>query len=264
MSEWTEGTDSVVDNCRHLGSELWWWWWSEMAIKSTWLQKRNKTMGKSTANHYQTFFQTGHYQRACTPSQQVWTTTAKTRLSTARTMLTVRGHSSKLTFTNNHISVTPSVCLWVKSLDNNVITLSWYSIGDGIIHNYACIPTTTSEPAHQWEQIFNTISPIHARTSPTVWNEWTWMNRSTIDWTIYQGGVGTRLNPIVIEDNFVEQQNAQGSCLPLLGDGLCWVYDPPIRLYGKLSMFGLHLSYSVWYLPLILPYIRTRALTLSL
>ena len=31
----------------------------------------------------------------------------------------------------------------------------------------------------------------------------------------------------------------------LLGDGLCRVYDPPIYLYGKLSLFGLHLSYSV-------------------
>ena len=28
----------------------------------------------------------------------------------------------------------------------------------------------------------------------------------------------------------------------LLGDGLCWVYNPPIHLYGKLSTFGLHLS----------------------
>ena len=40
----------------------------------------------------------------------------------------------------------------------------------------------------------------------------------------------------------------------LLGDGLCWVYDPPICLYGKLSTFRLHLSYSVWYLPFILSY----------
>ena len=31
----------------------------------------------------------------------------------------------------------------------------------------------------------------------------------------------------------------------LLGDGLCWVYNPPICLYGKLSTFGLHLFYSV-------------------
>ena len=26
----------------------------------------------------------------------------------------------------------------------------------------------------------------------------------------------------------------------LLGDGLCWVYDPPIRLYDELSIFDLH------------------------
>ena len=31
----------------------------------------------------------------------------------------------------------------------------------------------------------------------------------------------------------------------LLGDGLCWVYNPPINLYGKLSTFGLYLLYSV-------------------
>ena len=31
----------IMDNCSVSESELWWWWCSEMAIKLTWLQKRN-------------------------------------------------------------------------------------------------------------------------------------------------------------------------------------------------------------------------------
>ena len=37
----------------------------------------------------------------------------------------------------------------------------------------------------------------------------------------------------------------QGRVPGVLGDGLCQVYDPPIHLYGKLSIFGLHPLYSV-------------------
>ena len=33
--------------------------------------------------------------------------------------------------------------------------------------------------------------------------------------------------------------------LSLLGDRLCWVYDPPVHLYGELSTFRLHLFYIV-------------------
>ena len=39
--------------------------------------------------------------------------------------------------------------------------------------------------------------------------------------------------------------------IPLLGDRLCWVYDLPVRLYGRLSIFGLHHYYTacLYHLP---------------
>ena len=43
----------------------------------------------------------------------------------------------------------------------------------------------------------------------------------------------------------------------LLGDRLCWVYDPPVRLYGELSILGLHFILCSLSIPLILSYTRT-------
>ena len=54
----------------------------------------------------------------------------------------------------------------------------------------------------------------------------------------------------------------------LLGDGLCWVYNPPIRLYDELSIFDLH-SFSTHFLFTARYFLHThvahaRALTSSL
>ena len=73
----------------------------------------------------------------------------------------------------------------------------------GFIHNYTQQPPS-SEPSHQREQFFNWISPIRARTTPTIWVERT-LNRTRLDWTVYQGGVGPQLNPIVIEDDWFRE-----------------------------------------------------------
>ena len=59
---------------------------------------------------------------------------------------------------------------------------------------------------------------------------------------------------------------AQMKCL--LGDGLCWVYDPPIRLYDELSISDLH-SFSMHFLLTARYFLHThvahaRALTSSL
>ena len=40
----------------------------------------------------------------------------------------------------------------------------------------------------------------------------------------------------------------------LLGDGLCGVYNPPIRLYGELSIFRIAPFLHSSYLPLIISY----------
>ena len=42
----------------------------------------------------------------------------------------------------------------------------------------------------------------------------------------------------------------------LLGDRLCWVYDPPVRLYGELSILRLRLILCSLSLLLILSYTR--------
>ena len=82
-------------------------------------------------------------------------------------------------------------------------TVSHEPLEGGFIHNYTRQPPS-SEPSRWREQFFNWISPIHARTTPTIWAEQT-LNRTRLDWTIYQGGVGTRLNPIVIEDDWFRE-----------------------------------------------------------
>ena len=66
-------------------------------------------------------------------------------------------------------------------------------------HNHTQQPPS-SEPARQRERFFNSFSPIHARTTPTIWAEHT-LNRPRLNWTVYQGGAGTRFNPIVIEED---------------------------------------------------------------
>ena len=43
----------------------------------------------------------------------------------------------------------------------------------------------------------------------------------------------------------------------MLWDGLCWVYDPPICLYGELSIFWIAPTLRSLYLPLIISYTRT-------
>ena len=78
-------------------------------------------------------------------------------------------------------------------------TISVTPLEGGFIHNYTR-QSPSSEPARRREQFFNRISPIRARTTPTIWAERT-LNRTRLDWTVYQGGAGTRLNPIVIEDD---------------------------------------------------------------
>ena len=57
-------------------------------------------------------------------------------------------------------------------------------------------------------------------------------------------------------------------CEQVLGDGLCWVYDPPIRLYDELSISDLH-SFSMHFLFTARYFLHThvahaRALTSSL
>ena len=84
-------------------------------------------------------------------------------------------------------------------------TISRIPLEGGFIHNYTRQPPS-SEPSRQREQFFNCISPIHARTTPTIWAERT-LNRTRLDWTVYQGGVGTWLNPIVIEDDWFRESD---------------------------------------------------------
>ena len=82
-------------------------------------------------------------------------------------------------------------------------TISCEPLEGGFIHNYTRQPPS-SEPSQRREQIFNHISLIRARTMPTIWAEHT-LNRTRLDWTVYQGGAGTRLNPIVIEDDWFRE-----------------------------------------------------------
>ena len=82
---------------------------------------------------------------------------------------------------------------------DRIHTISRYPLEGGFIHNYTR-QQPSSEPSRQREQFFNSISPIHARKTPTIWAECT-LNRTRLDWSVYQGGAGTRLNPIVIEDD---------------------------------------------------------------
>ena len=82
---------------------------------------------------------------------------------------------------------------------DRIHTISRYPLEGGFIHNYTR-QQPSSEPSRQRERFFNSISPIRARTTPTIWAERT-LNRTRLDWTVYQGGASTRLNPIVIEDD---------------------------------------------------------------
>ena len=82
-------------------------------------------------------------------------------------------------------------------------TISCKPLEGGFIHNYSWQPPS-SEPSHQREQFFNRISPIRTQTTPTIWAKRT-LNRTRLDWTVYQGGAGTRLNPIIIEDDWFRE-----------------------------------------------------------
>ena len=68
-------------------------------------------------------------------------------------------------------------------------TISCKPLEGGFIHNYTQQPSS-SEQSRRREQFFNQISPIRARTTPTIWVERT-LNRTRLDWTVYSGGVGT-------------------------------------------------------------------------
>ena len=88
-------------------------------------------------------------------------------------------------------------------------TISRYSLDEGFIHHYIWPPPTASKMAQHCEQFFNNISLIRRWTSPTVWQEWTLpkvkTNQLTFDWINYQGGSGSHLNPIIIEDDWFDE-----------------------------------------------------------
>ena len=87
--------------------------------------------------------------------------------------------------------------------------ISRYSIDGGFIHHYTQPSPTASETAQCHEQFFNNISPIRRWVSLTVWQERTQpkmeKNKIIFDWINYQGGSGSQLNPIVIEDDWFDE-----------------------------------------------------------
>ena len=112
-----------------------------------------------------------------------------------------------------YYKVSPSSVLSSSSESSPLIhshkTISRYSLDGGFIHHYVQPSPTASKTAHRREQFFNNVSPIRRQTSPTVWQEWTQpkveTNRFTFNWINYQGGSGSRLNPIVIEDDWFNE-----------------------------------------------------------
>ena len=71
---------------------------------------------------------------------------------------------------------------------------------------------------------------------------WHGMNCKQEDWMNRRMHLLKKKMAVMMMENLM---NRMVKRLTLLGDGLCGVYDPPIRLYGELSYFGLHLSYAV-------------------
>ena len=91
-------------------------------------------------------------------------------------------------------------------------TISRYLLDGEFIHHYVQPVPTASETACHHEQFFNNISPICRWTSPTVWQERTQpkveTNTFTFNWINYQGGSGSHLNPIVIEDDWFDESKS--------------------------------------------------------